>query len=249
MGEKRRPLCVCLPLCSPHHISNCIILTWGFTFGICFFSPVLCCYPMLHQYLQSESACTWSPWCPGSPGGTHAFKYVCLDLCQGLVGGETKFAFSSVSALAIVYISMSNRPTRGEALPLEGEAVASGSATKHLNGPALVMLRVTESFFPCFCTVLNLHKPSWAPMWKAIWLIYLLSVEPFSIYGSWWKKRKSWRVVSGADRAAALAAPHTFLLEMIFWHLFTGPLKTRLNVEEPFRQSVQLRRRNKIAVE
>lgn len=35
---------------------------------------------MLHQYVQSQ--------CPGSSGGTHAFKHVCLDLCQGLVGGE-----------------------------------------------------------------------------------------------------------------------------------------------------------------
>lgn len=31
-----------------------------------------------------------------------------------------------------------------EASPLEGEAVASGPATIHLNSPALVMLRVTE---------------------------------------------------------------------------------------------------------
>lgn len=31
-----------------------------------------------------------------------------------------------------------------EAAPLEGEAVASGPATIHLNSPALVMLRVTE---------------------------------------------------------------------------------------------------------
>lgn len=113
----RHPLCVCLPLCSPHHVSKCIILTWGFTFGICPPHFMLLSYVTslcaVRERLHMISLVPWEPrW--------NAFKHVCLDLCQGLVGGETKFAFSSVSPWAIVYISMSNRPGGEKPYPLRG---------------------------------------------------------------------------------------------------------------------------------
>lgn len=104
-------------LCALHQVSKFIVLFfsveihfWHFPF-----------FPfMLLSYVTSISAVsarTLSPQCPGSPSGTHAFKHVCLDLCQCLVG-ETKFACSSVSPWDTVYISMSNRPGRGKRHPL-----------------------------------------------------------------------------------------------------------------------------------
>lgn len=108
------------------------------------------------------------------------------------------------------------------------------------------MLRVTESFFPASVQYYIYTNPLESPpstKVKSNWLIYLLSVEPSPISGTWWKKEEvmeSYCVVSGADRVPALAALHTFLLEMIFWHLFTDPLKTRLNLEKPFRHVMSM---------
>lgn len=79
-----------------------------------FYILILC-----YLYLFSGSARTLSPQCNGSPSGTHAFKHVCLNSCQGLVG-ETKFACSSVSPRDTDYISMSSRPGRGKSRPLKG---------------------------------------------------------------------------------------------------------------------------------
>lgn len=110
------PLCFFLPLCALHQVSKFIVF---FSVEIHFWHLPFLPF-MLLSYVTSisaVSACTLSPQCPGSPSGTHAFKHVCLDLCQGLVG-ETKFACSSVSPWDTVYISMSNRPGRGKRHPL-----------------------------------------------------------------------------------------------------------------------------------
>lgn len=114
----RHPLCVCLPLCSPHHVSKCIILTWGFTFGICFFPPfyvvILCYITMCSQRAPTHDLL-----------GALGAQVECIQTClfrfmPRSCWGETKFAFSSVSPWAIVYISMSNKPGREKPYPLRG---------------------------------------------------------------------------------------------------------------------------------
>lgn len=50
-------------------------------------------------------ACTLCPLCNGRPCGTHAFKHVCLNLCQCLVGKTTSVC-SFLTPLDKDYISM-----------------------------------------------------------------------------------------------------------------------------------------------
>lgn len=100
-----------------HHVSKFIVFLsveihfWRLPFFL------LHWYPVLHQYLSSVSTCTLSPQCTGSPSGTNAFKHICLNLCQGLVG-KTKFACPSVSQWEAVYISMPNSPGQLKCHPL-----------------------------------------------------------------------------------------------------------------------------------
>lgn len=87
--------------------------------------------------------------------------------------------------------------------------------------------------------------PSAATPWRSEkQLAYLLTVSgTFSYFWNMMKKKEvaeSYRVGSRADTVPALAARHTFLPEMIFWHLFTDPrFKSRPNMEEAFRRSCQ----------
>lgn len=82
-------------------------------------SPLSPRYPLLPLYISIVSACTLSPPRQGSPSGTDAFKHVCLNSCQGLVG-KTKFPCSYVSPWDALLISMSNRPGWRECHPYPG---------------------------------------------------------------------------------------------------------------------------------
>lgn len=120
-----------------------------------------------------------------------------------------------------------------------GEAEASGCATIRLSSVALLMLWVMRrSDRVIFSSPHLLHHHQSEKQ-----LAYLLTVsETFSCFWNTMKKgevRERDCTVSGVDRLHVQAALHTSPLEIIFWHLFIDPLKTRMNLEKPFSQSCE----------
>lgn len=154
---------------------------------------------------------------------------------------------------------MSSRPGREKSHPSRGKAVASGPATIRLSSPALSMLQVMHRSDRVIF-LLHLHGapftqtlfelPPITPKWKAIGL-YLLTVSgSFSCVWNKMKKRGSQgeRLCCLRSWQSACTGSFThFLLEMIFWHLFSDPLKTRLNLENPFSQSCECNGKRKAA--
>lgn len=105
-------------LASKFMVFLCVLLFCSVLFTLSI-SPLSPRYPLLPLYISIMSACTLSSPRQGSPSGTDAFKHVCLNSCQGLVG-KTKFPCSYVSPWDALLISMSNRPRWRECHPYPG---------------------------------------------------------------------------------------------------------------------------------
>lgn len=206
---------------------------------------------MFPQCLSSSvSACTLLPQCWGSPCGSHAFIRVCLNLCQSLFGGKNNCLLLCFFFRDTDYISMSSRPSQARQNPW------GGGHSFGLSSPALWMLRVMHCgdrvilHNAPFCTKLFLVTPlSYQSEKQLAYLLTYLSGEasPF-FFRMGWKKESERERVGGSqgERLCCLRSWQCstgsfthFLLEMIFWHLLTDPLKMRLKQEKPFRGKKQ----------
>jgi len=78
-------------------------------------------------------ACTLSPLCNGRPCGTHAFKHVCLNLCQCLVGKQHLCAPFLHPWIKIISPCKVGKAKRRVAPGGRGGGVASGPLTIHLH--------------------------------------------------------------------------------------------------------------------
>lgn len=162
---------------------------------------------------------------------------------------EKKSACSSVSLQDTDYISMSSRPGRGKSQPLRGGRslrlcynTSQQSSSLDALGDApqwqsnfFLHLRSTQFTQTLF------ELPSLPTKVKSNWLIYLLSVKPFPVSGTRWKRVKSGRATALSQELTDCLCRQLYTLPAGDYILtsFYRPLKDKDESGEPFSQSCE----------